>query len=115
MSAGISLITVTGDEAGAETYFIATLLYPAREPDGGEIIGQLGGRYVDRLVREAAGWRIRDRVCVREWSHSHPVAGDWLANAGFVGMQRGPGDPSYAALGLTHSGNPWLREVTAPA
>ncbi|MCB2061053.1 MAG: nuclear transport factor 2 family protein [Novosphingobium sp.] len=110
---GQSLITVHGDSAGADTYFIATLLYPGK--DGGETIGQLGGRYVDTLVRENGKWLIKDRICVREWSHSHPVTGDWLAEAGFAGMQRGQADPSYAALGLTHSGNPWLSEVEAPA
>ena len=105
---GQSLIKVTGDRAGAETYFIATLLYPPKEPGGVQTIGQLGGRYVDTLVREEGGWLIQNRVCIREWSHSHAVAGDWLANAGFVGPNRSQTDPSYAALGLTHSGNPWL-------
>ncbi len=112
---GQSLIRVDGDSAGAETYFIATLLYPSKDEGGGETIGQLGGRYVDRLVREDGQWRIKDRVCVREWSHSHPVAGDWLANAGFAAAHRSQADASYAALGLAHSGNPWLGEVRAAA
>lgn len=112
---GQSLIRVNGNTAGAETYFIATLLYPAKDggegEGGGETIGQLGGRYVDTLVRESGRWRISNRVCVREWSHSHPVAGDWLATAGFAGQHRSQADPSYAALGLAHSGNPWLHEA----
>ncbi len=102
---GQSLIKVTGDRAGAETYFIATLLYPPKEPGGVQTIGQLGGRYVDTLVRQEGAWLIENRVCIREWSHSHAGAGDWLANAGFVGPSRSQTDPSYAALGLTHSGN----------
>lgn len=110
---GQSLIRVNGNKAGAETYFIATLLYPGE--NGSETIGQLGGRYVDTLAREDGKWLIKDRVCVREWSHSHAVAGDWLAEAGFAGMHRSQDDPSYAALGLSHSGNPWLCEVEAPA
>lgn len=109
---GQSLIKVDGDMAGAETYFVATLLYPGKGDGQGETIGQLGGRYVDTLVRENGGWRIRNRVCVREWSHSHPVAGDWLAMAGFAAQHRSQDDPSYAALGLAHSGNPWLHEAT---
>lgn len=108
---GQSLIKVDGDTAGAETYFIATLLYPGKDGAEGETIGQLGGRYVDTLVRENGKWLIKDRVCVREWSHSHAVTGDWLANAGFTPMHRSQRDASYAALGLTHSGNPWLSEV----
>jgi len=59
-------------------------------------------------VREQGKWLIRSRVCIREWSWSQPIAGDWLGRAGFVETQRGQADPSYAALGLTHSGNPWL-------
>lgn len=109
---GQSLIRVDGDTAGAETYFIATLLYPSKTGDG-ETIGQLGGRYVDRLVREDGEWRIQNRICVREWSHSHPVTGDWLATAGFTPQHRSQADASYAALGQTHSGNPWLHEVAA--
>lgn len=112
---GQSLIKVNGDRAGAETYFIATLLYPNKSGEQGETIGQLGGRYVDRLIRENGAWRIKDRICVREWSHSHPLSGDWLVDAGFTGMHRDQADPSYGALGLTHSGNPWLREVAARA
>jgi hypothetical protein len=48
---GQSLIRVDGDTAGAETYFIATLLYPPKQPGELQTIGQLGGRYVDTLVR----------------------------------------------------------------
>ena len=103
---GQSLIRVNGDEAGAETYFIATLMYPPK--DGVETLNQLGGRYVDTLVREHGKWLIKSRICIREWSVSQPIAGDWLGQAGFVETQRGQADPSYAALGLAHSGNPWL-------
>ncbi len=103
---GQSLIRVNGDEAGAETYFIATLMYPPK--DGVETLNQLGGRYADRLVREDGKWLIKSRICIREWSCSQPVAGDFLATAGFVETRRGQADASYAALGMTHSGNPWL-------
>lgn len=108
---GQSLIRLDGDSAGAETYFIATLMYPPK--DGAETLNQLGGRYVDRLVRENGKWLIKNRICVREWSCSQPVAGDFLAKAGFVQTRRGAADVSYAALGMAHSGNPWLGEATA--
>lgn len=99
---GQSLVTVDGDRAGAETYFIATLLYPPGE-DGRERINQLGGRYVDTLVREDGAWRIRQRLCVREWSHGKPVEGDWLANAGFIQSARGAADVSWETLGMAPS------------
>lgn len=109
---GQSLITVNGDEAGAETYFLATVTYPVRD-DRPNSVNQLGGRYVDRLVRENGQWRIKDRVCVREWSISHPMERDWLAGRGFVEGQRTQDDRSYAVLGHTHSGNPWIAEATS--
>lgn len=107
---GQSSIKVDDDEAGAETYFIATVIYPPRNGNP-ETLNQLGGRYVDRLRREDGQWRIAERICVREWSISHPLERDWLAGRGFEETQRGPEDRSYAVLGLTHSGNPWLHEV----
>lgn len=110
---GQSLIRVEGDRAGAETYFIATVRYPTA--DRGEIHNQLGGRYVDTLVREEGTWRIQRRICVREWSLSQPVERDWLAGKGFVDSRRGSADASYPVLGLRHSGNPWLHEVLPQA
>jgi hypothetical protein len=108
---GQSLIKIQGDRAGAETYFIATVVYPARE-DRPQTLNQLGGRYVDTLVHEGGEWRIKERICVREWSISHPIECDWLAGRGFEETCRGQDDHSYRALGLAHSGNPWLCEVT---
>lgn len=107
---GQSLIKVDGDSAGAETYFIATLIYPGRYGTADKL-NQLGGRYVDKLVREGGEWRIKERICVREWSISQPIEADFLAGRGFEPTRRGQQDHSYAALGLTHSGNPWLAEV----
>jgi hypothetical protein len=107
---GQSQIRVNGAEAGAETHFIATVVYP--NDDGTEILNQLGGRYADKLVREQGQWRIKERICIREWSISHPVERDWLAGAGFVQAARGNEDPSYRMLGGTHSGNPWLAELS---
>ena len=108
---GQSLIRVSGDAAGAETYFIATLRYPPKQ--GADVLNQLGGRYVDTLVREDGAWRIAKRICVREWSVSQPIAGDWLGKAGFAPSRRGQSDESYAALGMTHAGNPWLEPAAA--
>jgi len=98
---GQSRIRVTGDSAGAETYFIATVVYPPREPGGPDTINQLGGRYVDTLARGDGGWKIARRLCVREWSASQPIAADWLARAGFIQGQRGGKDVSWDVLGIT--------------
>ncbi|MEZ5744284.1 MAG: nuclear transport factor 2 family protein [Sphingomonadaceae bacterium] len=99
---GQSQITVDGDRAGAETYFIATCVFP-RE-DGPDILNQLGGRYVDTLEREDGAWKIKERLCVREWSCSNPIESDWLAGAGFIESRRDAKDVSWDVLGKEHSG-----------
>jgi SnoaL-like domain len=99
---GQSLINVNGDEAGAETYFLAVVR--ATGDEGRELIKQLGGRYVDTFVRESGRWRIKKRTCVRDWSITLPLDQDWLEGQGFVEGQRSQHDPSQAALGIKHSG-----------
>ena len=98
---GQSLIRLHGDKAGAETYFVATVKYPGKDS-----LHQLGGRYIDTLERANGAWRIKKRTCVRDWSISHPIAADWLAEAGFVGPSPSQADPSYEALAMEHSGVP---------
>jgi hypothetical protein len=98
---GQSLIKVNGDEAGAETYFIAVQL---RTDNGKEMCDQLGGRYLDKLQQDSGRWLIKHRVVVRDWSISLPVGQDSFVNAGLKDGFRSNEDPSYAMLGLTHGG-----------
>jgi hypothetical protein len=100
---GQSLIRVDGDVAGAETYFIAFL---GTTEEGKEVINQIGGRYVDKLERREGRWKIKHRICVREWSLSVPVGKDWLAEQAFVRGQKSGSDVSYAVLGMQHMGYP---------
>lgn len=99
---GQSAIRLDGDEAAAETYFLATVR--TRTGDGAEVVNQLGGRYVDELTRSDGRWKITTRVCVRDWSISHPLNQDWLAEHAFVQGQRSGDDPAFAALRMKHSG-----------
>ncbi len=101
---GQSSINVHGDEAGAETYFMATAVMT--NPAGQEVVNLMGGRYVDTLRRTAGQWMISNRICVRDWSISLDVDKDWLANTNFVQGQTSGEDPSYAVLGLKHPGLP---------
>ena len=101
---GQSLIKVDGDRAGAETYFIASLIYPLRPGEAVESLNQLGGRYVDTFERIDGKWLVKKRICVREWSISHPINHDFLARAGFVETARGAADVSYEALRQTPAG-----------
>jgi hypothetical protein len=100
---GQTLINVTGDAAGAETYFLATI---TRYDTGRELITLLGGRYVDALVREDGQWKVKDRVCVHDWSRTLDTMVDPFAGVDFVRGKISDEDPSYAALGLKHPGLP---------
>lgn len=104
---GQSQIMVDGDEAGAETYFIAVARMT--DADGQPSCNQLGGRFVDRLVREAAGWRVRERTVLRDWSVAIPLHADWTSTLTLRPGLRSGDDPSYAALGQRHA------HATAPA
>ncbi|TAK54918.1 MAG: nuclear transport factor 2 family protein [Gammaproteobacteria bacterium] len=101
---GQSLIRIDGDEAGADTYFIAVLRRTVE--DGQEILDQMGGRFVDRFRRHNGKWKISHRTCVREWSISHPVQQDWLIGMPFVNGERSGRDPSFLVLNIKHSGIP---------
>jgi len=98
---GQTLINSRADEAGAESVFLATIV--TRRPDGVALCNQLGGRYVDSLIKQDGAWKIKHRVCVRDWSISHEVTVDWLDHGCHVKGRRDNDDPSFAALGLRHS------------
>jgi SnoaL-like domain len=100
---GQSLIQIQGDEAGAETYFLAASR--SVDEDGSPMVNQLGGRFVDRLRRENGHWRISHRTVVRDWSISLPAAApDWTSAAQLTEGQRSNADPCFAALGIQHLG-----------
>ncbi|HET6153661.1 MAG TPA: nuclear transport factor 2 family protein [Marmoricola sp.] len=63
---GNHLSEIDGDQAVAETYGTATHWgTPATEPS---MNFTSGFRYVDHFVRTPAGWQIRERFAVREWT-----------------------------------------------
>jgi hypothetical protein len=99
---GQSQIRVNGDEAAAETYFLAVSTGP--NADGVETCNQLGGRFVDRFERQGDRWLIKHRTVLRDWAISLPVEQDWTAEAGLRPGERSDADPSFAALGLAHGG-----------
>lgn len=99
---GQSLVRISGDRAGAETYFIATVKVPGK--DGKPFLHQLGGRYVDELVRIDGTWKIEKRLTVRDWSITQEVARDFMGTLEFIEGRANGTDPSFAVLGLVHSG-----------
>lgn len=56
------LIDIDGDTARCRCYLQAQHV----RPDGGPLL-TVGGRYEDRLVRTADGWRIAHRALVEMW------------------------------------------------
>ena len=55
------IIEFDGDSASSRCYFYAPMARNA--PEGGQFVITNSGRYVDKLVRTADGWRIIERVC----------------------------------------------------
>lgn len=101
---GQTQVNIEGDQAGAETYFLF-FGHKVRD-DGSEVLLQLGGRYVDRLIKEEGNWKIANRVCVRDWSVTTPINEDWLRGVSWVNGKRSSDDPSYPVLGIAHSTDP---------
>ena len=99
---GQSIIKVDGDQAGAETYFLA--VSSSTGEDGAPLCNQLGGRFVDTLKREDGRWLIKNRVVVRDWGISLPVERDWTEHVGLTPGARSNADPAFKALGMAHGG-----------
>lgn len=60
-----SLIEVDGDEARAETYFLAP--HGMTDPDGRLYFVFMAGRYFDELERRDGTWRISRRQILMDW------------------------------------------------
>jgi 3-phenylpropionate/cinnamic acid dioxygenase small subunit len=54
-------ITISGDSAESRCYFTAPMA--RNKADGSQDVITNAGFYLDSLVRTAAGWRIKERVC----------------------------------------------------
>lgn len=94
---GNPLVSVDGDVAEVESHVQAG----AVTADGTiETTNLFGGRYLDRLVRTPAGWRIARRLFVLDWQHS--VAVDTSAGEALPGINWSNGldhtSPLYRAL-----------------
>jgi len=94
---GQSRIKVTGDKAGAETYFHASL---TREAEGKKMLDQMVGRYIDIFERRNGQWRIKDRRCISHWATTNPITADHLGHLSFLQSHRSEADPSYEVLDL---------------
>lgn len=93
---GNVLVTVAGDEAWAESYFVA--YHDMADAHGADIRMTVAGRYLDRFARRGGEWRIAHRQFVSDWSASEPRSDVWNreeAKGRHFGS-RSHDDPSYA-------------------
>jgi hypothetical protein len=72
---GQTTLTVDGDEASGEIYFIA---YHRFVQDGAETDMIFGGRYIDEYQRRNGEWRILKRREIADWTRTIPAADDFL-------------------------------------
>lgn len=92
------LVTLHGDEARGEAYFIAQ---HTLTPDTGEVEMFAAGRYLDRFERRGGEWKIAHRQAIYDWTMTVPASGGWdnfPPEMNFIRGQRGEADMSYAHL-----------------
>ena len=65
-----SLLRLEGDAAETETHAIAFLVEPGQ---GEDRVAMRSLRYLDRMRRQANGWRISDRIHTLDWSCQAPA------------------------------------------
>ena len=95
------LLTISGESADCESYFYG--FHRINTPEGGknDVIG--AGRYLDRLEKRGAEWRIKTRKVETDWFRHYPDSADW--SKGMLGIMIEPGgrfpdDDSYRILAL---------------
>jgi hypothetical protein len=66
----LSFSRIEGDVAETETNAVAFLVEPR---NGADMVAMRSLRYLDRMRREADGWRISDRIHTLDWSCEVPA------------------------------------------
>jgi hypothetical protein len=78
---GQTVIEYTGDTALAETHVTA---YHRLAVDDGDRDTVIGGRYLDRMEKRGAHWRIRQRTMLYDWYQDLGRSIDW--SQGLMGL-----------------------------
>jgi hypothetical protein len=78
---GQSLIDCRGSEAAVETHVAA---YHRIEMGGQARDRVIGGRYLDRMQKRGAEWRIASRTMLYDWTNDFGQSADW--SQGLLGM-----------------------------
>ena len=98
---GQSIIDVDGDQAAAETYFIGVARSGGDEGPG-RMCNQVGGRFVDRLVRVGEGWKIKHRTVVGDWTIALPIEHEWAPARQLLPGRQSSDDPAFSVLARKH-------------
>lgn len=85
------MILVDGDRAKSESYVIAYTRTPDEDGPGQQRM--IGGRYLDRHVRQDGQWRIAHRTYVLDWNMNVPSTEHGRIGAGFGGQREA--DPAH--------------------
>lgn len=93
---GNVLVDVIGDEAWAESYYIAN--HDLSGPNGELLRYTAAGRYMDRFERRDGRWLIAHRLCVSDWCATTARTDGWDRTSGpRLYGERGHGDAVYSA------------------
>lgn len=105
---GNVICEIEGDRAVSESNCVALHILPSNDAmangvEAPDIEMVVGGRYLDKLIKQAGKWRIAERLYIMDWNRQGPAT---MENSGGLydtlarrGARRGPclpSDPSYA-------------------
>jgi len=93
---GQILIHVSGERAGAETYFTALQTPIGQTPACAD--ESVSGRYLDRLEKRNGEWRIHTRLVAFEWLRHFPDTIGWPPDVARTLGARAPNDAIYTFL-----------------
>ncbi|MCR2764334.1 nuclear transport factor 2 family protein [Microbacterium sp. zg.B48] len=86
------LFEFDGDRARVESYFLAIQPYTAAS--GENLLGFIGGRYLDIFERRDGSWLIADRTVVMDWSRESLPGSEWPGHVNYPRPARRLDDPS---------------------
>ncbi|HUN79993.1 MAG TPA: nuclear transport factor 2 family protein [Phycisphaerae bacterium] len=94
------LIRIEGHEARVQSYYLAYERLRQKNGTPNDVV--MAGRYLDRMEKRGAEWRIADRKVVMDWWRIYHDSCDWergVFGQRFEVGKRGLEDPSAALFG----------------
>lgn len=88
-----AIIELDGDTARVESYFLA--IQPYTDAEGENLLGFIGGRYLDHFAERDGRWAIAARTVIMDWSRDAMPGDDWPGQVNYPRPGRREGDPSH--------------------